>query len=122
MPGKRFSVERIINHPREAGVLLARGQTVGEVCRHIGVSEQSYYRWHREYGGRRAMVPALDERRQGPIDAGTASAPRAYSGAGATGDHGWAGAGGRDPDSRFRRRYATAIIPARLPGDPASLG
>ncbi len=41
MPKKRFSVERIINHLREAEVFLARGQTVGEVCRHIGVSEQS---------------------------------------------------------------------------------
>ena len=51
MPRKRFSVEQIINHLREAEVLLARGQTVGEVSRHIGVSEQSYYRWRREYGG-----------------------------------------------------------------------
>jgi len=41
MPKKRFSVEQIINHLREAEVLLARGQTVGEVCRYIGVSEQS---------------------------------------------------------------------------------
>jgi|TARA_B100002003_G_C13726254_1_gene363222 transposase-like protein len=51
MPRKRFSVEQIIHHLREAEVLLARGQTVGEVCRRIGVSEQSYYRWRREYGG-----------------------------------------------------------------------
>jgi transposase-like protein len=51
MPRKHFSVEQIINHLREAEVLLARGQTGGEVCRHIGVSEQSYYRWRREYGG-----------------------------------------------------------------------
>ena len=51
MPRKRFSVEQIINHLREAEVLLSRGQTVGEVCRQIGVSEQSYYRWRREYGG-----------------------------------------------------------------------
>ena len=51
MPRKRFSVEQIISHLREAEVLLACGQTVGEVCRHIGVSEQSYYRWRREYGG-----------------------------------------------------------------------
>ncbi len=51
MPRKRFSVEQIINHLREAEVLLARDQTVGEVCRHIGVSEQSCYRWRREYGG-----------------------------------------------------------------------
>ncbi len=51
MSRKRFSVERIINHLREAEVLLAQGNTVGEICRHIGVSEQSYYRWRREYGG-----------------------------------------------------------------------
>ena len=51
MARKRFSVERIISHLREAEVLLAQGQTVGEICRHIGISEQSYYRWRREYGG-----------------------------------------------------------------------
>ena len=51
MPRKRFSVEQIIGHLREADVLLAQGQTVGEVCRRIGVSEQSYYRWRKEYGG-----------------------------------------------------------------------
>jgi transposase-like protein len=51
MSRKRFSVEQIINNLREAEVLLAQGQTVGEVCRRIGVSEQSYYRWRREYGG-----------------------------------------------------------------------
>jgi putative transposase len=51
MSRKRFSVEQIINHLREAEVLLAQGQTVGEICRRIGVSEQSYYRWRREYGG-----------------------------------------------------------------------
>ena len=48
---KRYSVEQIINHLRGADVLLAQGQTVGEICRRIGVSEQSYYRWRREYGG-----------------------------------------------------------------------
>ena len=51
MPRKRFSAEQIINHLREAEVLLAQGKTVGEICRRIGVSEQSYYRWRREYGG-----------------------------------------------------------------------
>ena len=30
---------------------MAQGKTVGEICRRIGVSEQSYYRWRREYGG-----------------------------------------------------------------------
>ena len=51
MAKKRFTVEQIINHLREADVLLAQGETVGGVCRRIGISEQSYYRWRREYGG-----------------------------------------------------------------------
>jgi transposase-like protein len=51
MPRKHFTVEQIINHLREADVLLAQGRNVGEVCRRIGVSEQSYYRWRKEYGG-----------------------------------------------------------------------
>ncbi len=51
MPRKRFTVEQIINHLRAADVLLAQGETVGGVCRRIGVSEQSYYRWRKEYGG-----------------------------------------------------------------------
>ena len=51
MAKKSFSVEQIINHLREAEVFLAQDQTVGEICRHIGISEQSYYRWRREYGG-----------------------------------------------------------------------
>ena len=51
MPRERLSVEQIINHLREADVRLAQGETVGAICRSIGVSEQSYYRWRREYGG-----------------------------------------------------------------------
>ena len=51
MSRKRFSAEQIIGHLREAEVRLAQGQTVGEICRQIGISEQSYYRWRREYGG-----------------------------------------------------------------------
>ena len=43
--------EVITNHLREAEVLLSQGRTVGEVCRRIGISEQSYYRWRKEYGG-----------------------------------------------------------------------
>ena len=50
MPRKRFTVEQIIHHLREADVHLAQGQTVGEVCRRIGVSDQSYYRWRKAYG------------------------------------------------------------------------
>lgn len=44
MSRKRFSVEQIISHLREAEVRLAQCRTVGDVCREIGVSEQSYYR------------------------------------------------------------------------------
>jgi transposase-like protein len=51
MAKKRFSVEQIIGHLREAEVFLSQGMTVGEICRRIGISEQSYYRWRREYGG-----------------------------------------------------------------------
>lgn len=47
MSRKRFSVEQIINQLREAEVLLAQGKTVGEICRHIGVSEQRYYLYGR---------------------------------------------------------------------------
>ena len=38
---------------REAEVALAQGQSIGQACRTLGVSEQSYYRWRKEYGGLR---------------------------------------------------------------------
>jgi transposase-like protein len=53
MPKKRYSAEQIITKLREAEVELAKGQKTAEVCRKIGVSEQTYYRWRREYGGLR---------------------------------------------------------------------
>ena len=51
MPRKRFTVQQIINHLREAEVLLSQGQRVGEICRRLGIAEQTYYRWRRAYGG-----------------------------------------------------------------------
>jgi transposase-like protein len=51
MSRKRYTPEQIIGMLREAEVALARGETVGAICRRLGVSEQSYYRWRREYGG-----------------------------------------------------------------------
>ncbi len=45
--------EQIIKKLREAEVLLSQGSTVGEAARKIGVTEQTYYRWRREYGGMR---------------------------------------------------------------------
>ncbi len=51
MSRKRHTPEQIIGKLREAEVGLANGQTVLEVCRTLGISEQTYYRWRKEYGG-----------------------------------------------------------------------
>ena len=51
MPGKRFGAEQIIPKLREAELDLAKGLTVAQVCKKIGVTEQTYYRWRKEYGG-----------------------------------------------------------------------
>ncbi len=51
MPRKRFTPEQVITKLREVEVELARGQTTPEVCRKVGISEQTYYRWRKEYGG-----------------------------------------------------------------------
>ena len=53
MPRKRYSSEQIIVHLREAEVELAKGQTTAEVCRKLGITEQTYYRWRKEYGSLR---------------------------------------------------------------------
>ena len=53
MPRKRFLAEEIISKLREAEVQLARGGTVGQVCKQLGVTEQTFCRWRREYGGLR---------------------------------------------------------------------
>ncbi len=50
---KRLTAEQIIPKLREAEVDLARGQTVAQVCKKLGVTEQTYYRWRKEYGGLR---------------------------------------------------------------------
>ena len=51
MPRKRFKTEEIIQKLREAEVHLSQGQNVAEACRQIGVTDQTYYRWRKEYGG-----------------------------------------------------------------------
>jgi putative transposase len=53
MKKKGFSAEQIIAKLREAEVLLSQGSTVGEASRKLGITEQTYYRWRREYGGMR---------------------------------------------------------------------
>jgi transposase-like protein len=51
MPRRRFRPEEIIGKLREADVLLSRGMTATEVVKALGVSEVTYYRWRKEYGG-----------------------------------------------------------------------
>ncbi len=53
MVKKAFSPEQIINKLREAEVMLSQGATTGEASRKIGITEQTYYRWRKEYGGMR---------------------------------------------------------------------
>ena len=51
MPRKKHTPEQIITKLREAEVSMSTGSSVGEVCRQIGVTEQTFYRWRNEYGG-----------------------------------------------------------------------
>ncbi len=51
MGKKRHTAEEIITKLREADVLLARGQSMPEVCRQLAISDQTYYKWRKEYGG-----------------------------------------------------------------------
>ena len=49
----KFTAEQIISKLREAEVLQSNGQSITEVCRQIGIKEQTYYKWRKEYGGMR---------------------------------------------------------------------
>ena len=51
MAKKRFTPEQIITHLRQVEILLSQGKTAIEACRQIGVTEQTYYRWRKEFGG-----------------------------------------------------------------------
>ena len=51
MPRKRYNAEEIIHKLREADVLLGQDKTVAQACKQLGVTEQTYYRWRRAYGG-----------------------------------------------------------------------
>jgi putative transposase len=50
MPGKRYSTEQIIAKLREAEKLQAQGATIPAVCKRLGVSDQTFYRWRSKYG------------------------------------------------------------------------
>jgi len=53
MPQKRFSPEQIVAKLREAEVQQAKGVPIVEICRQMSITEQTYYRWRKEYGGLR---------------------------------------------------------------------
>jgi putative transposase len=51
MARKGYTAEQIINKLREAELLVCQGSTIGVASKKIGVTEQTYYRWRKEYGG-----------------------------------------------------------------------
>ena len=51
MPKKRFSAEQIVILLRQIEVLISQGKSASIACRDAGISQQSYYRWRKEYGG-----------------------------------------------------------------------
>ncbi len=51
MAKKTFTTDQIISKLREAEVFLSQGQTVPAVCKTLGISDQTYYRWRKVYGG-----------------------------------------------------------------------
>ena len=51
MPKKRFSAEQIVILLRQIEILISQGKSAPIACRDAGISQQSYYRWRKEYGG-----------------------------------------------------------------------
>ena len=51
MSTKRYKAEQIVNLLRKIEVELANGKTTPQAAREVGITEQTYYRWRREYGG-----------------------------------------------------------------------
>ena len=51
MGRKKFEAGQIIGHLRTIEVLLSKGKTAAEASREVGITEQTYYRWRKEYGG-----------------------------------------------------------------------
>jgi putative transposase len=51
MPRKGLSSEQIVAKLRQIEVLTSQGRTIGQACREASISEQSYFRWRKEYGG-----------------------------------------------------------------------
>lgn len=51
MARKKFEAAQIIGHLRAIEIFLGKGKTAAEACREVGITEQTYYRWRKEYGG-----------------------------------------------------------------------
>ena len=51
MSKKGFTPEQIVRKLREADVMISKGETVAQVIRKVGISDVTYYRWRKEYGG-----------------------------------------------------------------------
>ena len=51
MARKRYKAEQIVVMLREVEIQLAKGLDLAQVCRNLSISEQTYYRWRKEYGG-----------------------------------------------------------------------
>jgi transposase-like protein len=51
MARKKYTAEQIINYLREAEIFISQGKSIREASRQIGITEQTYYRWRKEYGG-----------------------------------------------------------------------
>ncbi len=71
MAKRTFTPDQIISKLREAEVLLSQGATTGEASRKIEITEQTYYRWHKEYGGLRIeQVKKLASKRKRSLSPG----------------------------------------------------
>ncbi len=55
MSRKRFTMEQIIGLLREVDVKVSQGKNVGQICREIEITEQTYYRWRKEYDGMKTV-------------------------------------------------------------------
>lgn len=53
MARKRYAAEDIIGHLRTIDIETGKGRAVADACRKLGITEQTYYRWKKEYGGLR---------------------------------------------------------------------
>ena len=75
MKRKKHTPEQIVEKLRRADVLLGQGQSTAQVVQELEVSEQTYYRWRREYGGADRDEPHHDDQGRWPT-----SSPRSSRG------------------------------------------